>query len=294
MHFTPPVGRGEAAPSGREAEAAAVAASRPGRQRLCPVCRLPGTPGDRPLGTLEAGKWGGPYELIQCGRCELIFLTPLPPQEVFDDMYVASPQFQGPAYRPERRGVIHEYMSGRMRALLTAMGTLDRANRVLEIGAGPSWMSCAAKSLHPDSLTVAQDITTEAVASSTWVDHYVLGELADRRDVLAQFAPYQVISMTHVIEHLPEPIEALALCRQWLDPRGIVFLTAPHRPAGWGPTSDFADWQKWSYSHVPKHLEYFNAASLKACAGKAGLRLTSFDASHEQGQAFEAWLTLPK
>jgi hypothetical protein len=41
---------------------------------------------------------------------------------------------------------------------------------------------------------------------------------------------------------------------------------------------------------VPAHLQYFSKRGMKTAAGLAGLRLRHWDASAEDGQAFEAWL----
>ena len=61
-------------------------------------------------------------------------------------------------------------------------------------------MCRAAKSRNRNHVTVAQDISPEALESCPWVDHYIQGEIDDRR--LDSWGPYHVISMTHVIEHL--------------------------------------------------------------------------------------------
>jgi hypothetical protein len=50
------------------------------------------------------------------------------------------------------------------------------------------------------------------------------------------------------------------------------------------------EWRKYSYNHVPAHLQYFSKRGMKTAASLAGLRLRHWDASAEEGQAFEAWL----
>jgi hypothetical protein len=42
---------------------------------------------------------------------------------------------------------------------------------------------------------------------------------------------------------------------------------------------------------VPAHLQYFSEAAMKSAGNIAGLDLIHWDATHEGGQAFEAWLT---
>jgi len=50
------------------------------------------------------------------------------------------------------------------------------------------------------------------------------------------------------------------------------------------------EWRKYSYNHVPAHLQYFSKHGMETAAKGAGLRLRFWDAAAEEGQAFEAWL----
>jgi len=80
------------------------------------------------------------------------------------------------------------------------------------------------------------------------------------------------------------------MCLELLDENGIMFVTAPHRPKDWRPGAPFELWEKWSYTYVPSHLQYFSEKAIGICARKAGLGVSFFEASAEEGQAFEAWL----
>ena len=210
---------------------------------------------------------------------------------MFDDLYIGNTQFlDGAEYTGKRADLAMNYYRERFLVLLKRIGVTAKQVRVLEIGGGLSWMSRAAKSAKPDSITVAQDLTAEAVETCHWVDHYLVGELPSKVDSIEDHGPYHIISMTHVIEHLPDPIAVLQLCRPLLNRRGIIFITAPYRPKLWNSQSRFSIWRRWSYNHVPAHLQYFNAESMKRCAESSGLEVVHFDATAEEGQAFEAWL----
>jgi hypothetical protein len=151
-------------------------------------------------------------------------------------------------------------------------------------------MCRAAKIINSRSVTVAQDISWEAVETCKWVDHYIVGEITSKLTEIKGYAPYQIISLTHVIEHLPDPVDTLRKCSELLDEKGMIFIAAPYRPKGWNQSSAFNLWEKWSYSHVPAHPQYFNEKSMKRCAEQSGLDLVFFEASADQGQALEAWL----
>ena len=103
-------------------------------------------------------------------------------------------------------------------------------------------------------------------------------------------APYDIVSLTHVIEHLLDPVGVLRRLRQLIAPRGLVFVTAPHRPPGWKRGDGIATWREWSYTHVPAHVQYFSRGSLERAALRAGFEIELWNADQEEGQAFEAWL----
>jgi SAM-dependent methyltransferase len=262
--------------------------------RNCPVCGSTAGQGRNLLGQLVSKRWKTTYDLILCPVCELIFLSPLPGKNDFVAMYVVGKQFDDAAYRGDRAKVAHEYYRRCVEALLSYQNKPpDAPHRVLEIGAGLGWISYAAKSLCPQSLTIAQDISPEVVHECTWIDQYFVHDLETSVDDILRLGPFHVIAMTHVIEHLPDPITVLNICRKLLAPEGIVFVTAPHRPPKWDPQAPFSVWEQWSYNHVPAHLQYFNENSLRRCAFLAHLTMPVYSAASEEGQAFEAWLRHP-
>ena len=230
------------------------------------------------------------YTLTRCGCGALLYLSPAPSTADLTTMYVDQGQF-GSEYTDEARvRAILGYMGEALRALERhAGGAPHRPLRVLEVGAGLSWMCRAAKARNAASVTVAQDVSPEAVDACPWVDHYVLGDVADPR--LDALAPFDIVSMTHVIEHLVNPVGVVARCRKLMAPHALLFVTAPHRPRAWNEAAPDLDvWTAYSYNHVPAHVQYFSEASLSRLAEAAGCRLVYWSHAHEGGEAFEAWL----
>ena len=280
--------------------------------RGCPTCNGQAVATAEHLGTLEVTlghvRGIGPerYDLVCCPSCELIFLSPLPPQKVFDTLYLYSPQFDCPDYQGDQANRVVEnhrlwlhalltrlpisHKPNRwLRALLRRLKIRRRPNRMLEIGSGLSWMSRAAKFFSDQTTTVAQDISSEAAESCPWVDHFLVGPLDSKNEEIQALGPYDVISMSHVIEHLPDPVHVLRLCSTWLDRKGIIFLAAPSRPVGWIASASSEVWKSWKLNHTPAHLQYFNERSMERCALKSGLRLVNYEADKD---AFIAWLGL--
>jgi Rps23 Pro-64 3,4-dihydroxylase Tpa1-like proline 4-hydroxylase len=261
--------------------------------RHCPVCRVAPSPANR-IGELPANHSrleGRVFDLAQCPACDLIYISPAPEQSDIRAMYAESSQFDQPEnYRGERAEAAVDFYSNRLRALLSRRnGSQETPIRLLEIGAGLSWMCRVAKQLNPKNVTVAQDISPEAVPECAWVDRYFVADIMDCPQ-LESLGPYDIISMTHVIEHLRDPVATLKRVRELTAPGTLVFITAPRRPSGWSKDGDIGVWRNWSYNHVPAHIQYFSQASLRRAARLAGFELLFWDGEQEEGQVFEAWL----
>jgi len=262
--------------------------------RSCPLCGTAGT-GATQIGSLKTTVpvelERSRYDLVTCGACELVYLSPEPSARDLRAMYVDNVQFGDAVYTdPERVRSIVEYMTD---CLTRMLGRARRGIRdpiaILEVGAGLAWMCRTAKALNARSGTVAQDISPEATTRCTWVDRYIQDDVFSAR--VAEGAPFDVVSLTHVIEHLVDPVSVIRRCRDLLRRDGFIFVTAPHRPIGWNARSpDIAAWEAYSYNHVPAHTQYFSKTSMQALAIRTGCVLDHWSDAHEQGQAFEAWL----
>jgi SAM-dependent methyltransferase len=208
-----------------------------------------------------------------------------------DAIYRKADQFTSHTYTdPERIAAIVSYMSSCLRRILAARTTpLAQPAAVLELGAGFAWMCRAAKQLNNSTKTIAQDVSAEVASKCRWVDEYVVCDMSDQR--LDLFGPYDLISLTHVIEHLPDPVAATQRCKSLLSKGGTILMTAPFRPKGWEVgKSAICQWQQYSYNHVPAHIQYFSKESMQRMAEKAGCTLCYWNNGEDNGQAFEAWL----
>jgi SAM-dependent methyltransferase len=82
-----------------------------------------------------------------------------------------------------------------------------------------------------------------------------------------------VIVLLDVIEHLPRPVEVLALCHQHLNPGGIIVMT----------TGDFGSplarlaGAKWRLMTPPQHLWFFTQDSLRRICAALGLVVEHVD-----------------
>jgi SAM-dependent methyltransferase len=252
--------------------------------RPCPACDARGGPvvGAMPATFQHVPLSRETFSLAECPRCCTAYIAEMPTPADFRTIYEGSPrQFKGPEHSDDRAAEIVSYYRNCLDRLAPA------ADSILEIGAGKAWVSRAAKEKRATIRTVAQDLTPEVSRECPWVDRYVVGTMDDRR--IDMLAPFDFISFTHVIEHLPDPVAALQRAQRLLSREGRILLTAPAQPKGWREDRDLAAWQRWHLTHTPAHLQYFTQAAVDALARRTELRVESYVA-HDGGDAFEACL----
>ncbi len=79
---------------------------------------------------------------------------------------------------------------------------------------------------------------------------------------------YDLIIMSEVIEHLPDPVSVLSLCRQRLKSNGLLYISTPDarslRARVEGP--------RWVNYQNRAHVFYFSETSLRLTLNKAGFR----------------------
>jgi 2-polyprenyl-3-methyl-5-hydroxy-6-metoxy-1,4-benzoquinol methylase len=79
-------------------------------------------------------------------------------------------------------------------------------------------------------------------------------------------ATFDAITLSHVIEHVADPVGLLAQCRSLLTERGRVIVVTPNLHS-LGRKLFGSDWRGWD---VPRHLFLFSPESLATTAKKAG------------------------
>jgi SAM-dependent methyltransferase len=91
-------------------------------------------------------------------------------------------------------------------------------------------------------------------------------------DVLAApfgAARFDVITVFHVLEHLPDPVAAMRRMLGWLAPGGLLIVEVPN--AGGLGARLFG--RAWSALELPRHLSHFTPETLERTVAQAGGRV---------------------
>jgi SAM-dependent methyltransferase len=144
-----------------------------------------------------------------------------------------------------------------------------RGGRLLEIGCAYGFFLEEARRFYDVG---GIEIADGAVAFCRARGLSVISGVAEET-TLAQFGMLDVIVLLDVIEHLPDPHNTLALCKQHLNPGGMIVIT----------TGDFSSLyarlagRNWRLMTPPQHLWFFTPESIRRLSHSLGLELEACD-----------------
>ena len=229
-------------------------------QCVCPACdeRFEGTATEIPDHEYALERVG---RYVECPACRTLFQEPMPGGAELASFYPA-----------DYHSVTHGGLLQRVRDALRArrLEKLAKApGAILDFGCGDGSFLVHAAEVMPGrelwGFEIGEQCETQRPANGRVT--IVKGELKDLLECLPGCA---VITMNHVIEHLPDPRAAVAALAGRLVPGGVLEGQTPaadsleHRVFG----------EKWSGYHSPRHTVVFSRAGLQQALEKSGLWAT--------------------
>ncbi len=254
----------------------------------------------------------GAWTLYRCGDCGSGYLDPRPTRETIALAYsgyythAAAPADEAESRLATiRRTLRNGYLNSRYGhsfAPASPLGPLamaffpfhgERADRwvrqlprssdrprLLDLGCGNGAFLVQMQDAGWEVQGIDPDATAVAVAREAGVpvEHGVLDE--------ARFpeSSFDAVTLSHVIEHLPDPIRSLRICHRLLRPGGVLSLTTPNL-ASVGHSLFGRDWIGLD---APRHFVLFTPDSLLHAGERLGFRISSCPPSCRAAWAFRA------
>ena len=174
--------------------------------------------------------------VVQCGECDLRFMSPRPTQRQRDWLYEREYGLDLPGAHGETRfqSVQSDQDQGHVR-FARYLNRLEsrrlaaarvRRPRLLDIGAGTGQLMELARDRGWDVHAIEQSEEACRHLGRLFGDDAVAGrDLASCGDSAAS---YDAVVMAHVIEHLPDPLASLRAVRRLLAPAGQVLVATPN------------------------------------------------------------------
>jgi SAM-dependent methyltransferase len=223
---------------------------------ICPAC---GTSSPRDVVRVPDREYGLAWHALyaMCLECRTSFQHPMPEEGKLVSFYPADYHSAG------RRGLLTRIRYDmRIRRLETFVGA---EGAILDYGCGDGSFLLRAATCIPGRKFFGYEIsnqpqTTELADGAVTI---VRGSISNLLKVLPTCS---LITMNHVIEHLPDPLETLSRLRERLAPRGLLEGQTPaaasleHRVFG----------MRWSGYHAPRHTVVFSRDGLRRFLERAG------------------------
>ncbi len=214
---------------------------------------------------------GGELVTVLCAGCGVARTDPIPSAEELAEYYASE-------YRLDYKGVMiprkkHVLRASRLarERLAHLRPLLQEGDRMLDVGAGGGEFVALAR---------AVGFAAEGIEPNQGYANHASGVLGlPVRQGLWQSAEVgkeslAAVTMFHVLEHLPDPLNCLLRVSEWLRPGGFLFVEVPNLLAPLGTRS-----RRFHRAH----LVHFTPETLAATLRRAGLRVTEATAPGDGG-----------
>jgi len=226
---------------------------------MCPVCKISSYFYKRFF--IEEKE----FIFLKCPECGLIFLKERHFEESFYDKYykeVEGTKFSIDFFPQER---------GRGKKVYEIISSMKREGRCLDIGCGPGFFLGNLKRYGNYELFGVE--ISEIAAKYAERNFGIKVFLGDIENANYPEKFFDIIILSHVLEHLPEPLKTLGKIRNFLKDDGIFYCEVP---------DEFGSINGLIRTHLLKkppvglyagHLNYFGRSSLKNILNRAGFQL---------------------
>lgn len=234
----------------------------------CPVCGDPGPARTLfPASDLATDR-PGVFAVARCGACGLAHTSPRPTLAVlhryYEDVYSGAGADAMAAMQTGAGMRLVQQARFGLVARMAGARLMSPDARLLDIGCGYGAFLAVARQRCPAQLHGCDtdagslsggvappdaDLRACAVDDAGWAD-----------------ASFDVVTLYHCLEHLPDPVGALRTARRLLRPGGALVVEVPNFGALWRRVFG----RFWFPLLVPQHLVHFERSTLRAALRRAG------------------------
>lgn len=259
-----------------------------------PACYLCGTQGVLLYGGLEDVLYGAPgtWSFKRCPNpeCGLVWLDPVPVEEEIGKAYASYYTHDDGACSQSRLikglrkcgSMIFSFLDPvkqqRQRLALMCLSDL-KPGKLLDVGCGNGARLANFRALGWDVYGQDIDPAAAAYAQKTFGLHVRLGRL---EETAFEDGLFDCVTLSHVIEHVHDPIGLLRECRRVLKPGGLLAAATPN-------ADSFASrhfGRFWRGLEPPRHIHIFSMRTLPAIVAKAGFSTSHLSTTAANARVF--------
>jgi SAM-dependent methyltransferase len=211
-------------------------------------------------------------EIVACAACGMVFADPAAPPDAMDAYYASQLEFRSDLFALPAGTVAPEWHDARLARAAGAIADrlAGRRGRILDVGCGSGALLAHLRDMGLDHLA-GVDPSPAAVAAGRSIGLDL--HLGTVTDLPAELGAFDLVVLSHVVEHLADPGAALDAVRRALRPEGLIYIEVPdaERLAGFVrlPFLEFST----------EHVNYFSGAALSGLAARHGLECVGLQRS---------------
>jgi 2-polyprenyl-3-methyl-5-hydroxy-6-metoxy-1,4-benzoquinol methylase len=196
------------------------------------------------------------WRVHRCPTCGLGFLDPRPSESEIEGLYRSdyfSERYDG-GIDPDSSQYKKRLSGERHRTKF--IKSIKRSGHLLDIGCGYGYFLDASR---------REGYKVQGLDVSEWAAQYAVEKLGLSMtigkigDVHFPSRNFDIITMWHSLEHIPNPHMALQRAKSWLKKDGIIVIDVPNYEG----TDARKIWHEWDGWSLPYHYWHFTSKSLK-------------------------------
>lgn len=223
----------------------------------------------------------GPFRVLTCDGCGLVYVTPRLVGQALIDVYDAS---YWNSQNPKQRGYADYaresalYLKTFKKRMALVQRLLPARGRILDVGCAAGYFLRIAQShghdVHGVELSAA--IAVEAT-QALGADRVHVGTLADamtKKDYAR--GSFDLVTLWDVIEHIPEPQDVLRQIRTLIKPGGKLLLETQNVASRWARLLG----RRWHHYKHDEHLYHFDPKTITRLLDECGYRVRQLGSAY--------------
>jgi 2-polyprenyl-3-methyl-5-hydroxy-6-metoxy-1,4-benzoquinol methylase len=204
------------------------------------------------------------FSIVSCDGCGFKVTDPRPNTEKLGQYYQSEDYI---SHSDTKKGLVarlyHQVRNHTLTTKLRLVSGFVPRGTILDFGCGTGMFLRKCQASQWNTTGVEPDQGAAQIASRSGVRiHNSLSSIPTGQN-------FDVITLWHVLEHVPELNETLEWFHQRLNPAGVLIIAVPnYRSLDATHYGAF-----WAAYDVPRHLYHFDPSSMQKLANKAGFKL---------------------
>jgi ubiquinone/menaquinone biosynthesis C-methylase UbiE len=206
------------------------------------------------------------FNIVECESCGFKYTNPRPETQDLGRYYKSEDYV---SHSNTKKGFINStYQSVRKYTLLKKLQLISKhykTGKILDIGCGTGEFLNTMKSAKWDSMGIEPDSDARNMA----IKNYSLNVLPESELSSLLDESFDVITMWHVLEHVPKLNERVQELKRLLKPNGLIIIAVPNCNS-----LDAKIYKEhWAAYDVPRHLYHFTPNDIDSLFKKYGMKV---------------------